>query len=104
MFHGMGLSFQTPVLIHEFQMCAQRVVIHVEEAWLRWLGLLTTNVAMPELATMNMFLVPGNEELLIATTTRRVALLQNRLVAPLKSMRPNVRVIGEDGIIHLPQR
>ena len=104
MFHGTGLSFQTPVLIHEFQMCAQRIVIHVEDAWLRWLGLLTTDVGILGLTTMTMFWVQCNEALLIATTIRRVAMVQNCHVALPKSMKPNDGVIGQDGIIHPPQR
>ena len=57
MFHGTGLSFQTPVFLHESQMCAQRIVRHVEEAWLGCMGLLTTGVDILELAAMKMFLV-----------------------------------------------
>ena len=99
-----GLLFQTPVLIHELQMLAERVMIDVEKAGLRWYGLLTADVAILELATMNRFLVQCNEALLISTTITHVSLVQNRHVAPLKSTRPNVRFIGEDGIMHPPQR
>ena len=104
MFHGTGLSFQTPVLIHESQMCAERIMIDVEKAGLRWFGLLTADVAILELATMKMILVQCNEALLISTTITHVAWVQNRHVAPIKGMRPNVRFIGEDGIIHPPQK
>ena len=38
MFHGTGLSFQTPVLLHESQMCAQRIVRQIEEDWRGCLG------------------------------------------------------------------
>ena len=57
MFHGMGLLFQTPVFLHESQMCAHRIVRHIEEAWLGCMGLLTTDVDILELATMKMLLV-----------------------------------------------
>ena len=104
MFHGTGLSFQTPVLIHESQMCAERIVRHIEEAWLGCSGLLATDVDILELATMNMFLVQCNEASLIAATIGHVALIQNRHVAPFESMRPDARCIREYSIIHPPHR
>ena len=104
MFPGRGLRFQTPVLIDELQMLAERVMIDVEKAGLRWYGLLTTNVAILELATMKMFLLQCNQALLISTTITHASLVQKRHVAPLKSMGQNVRLIGEDGITHPPQR
>ena len=101
---GTALLFQTLVLIHEIQMLAERVMIDVDKPGLRWYGLLTTNVAIIELATIKMCLVQYADAHLISTTITHVSLVQNRHVAPLKSMRPNVRFIREDGIIHLPHR
>ena len=85
--------------LYSSQMCARRIVRHIEEAWLGCFGLLTTDGDILELATMKMFLVHCNEGSFIAASIGHVALIQNRHVAPFKSMRPHARFIREDGIM-----
>ena len=77
MLRGKGLHFQTPVLIHELQMRAERVMIDVEKAWLRRYGLLTAFVGILETATMELVLASCNGAPLITTKIAPVSLVQN---------------------------